>query len=339
LITGITGQDGAYLARLLLERGYRVIGGVRRTSSENLWRLAELGIADKVQFAPFDLLEFSNIVSLVGEIKPSVIFNLGAQSFVGTSFTQPILTSEIDAIGCLRLLEAIRHYSKETRFYQASTSEMFGKIREPVQNENTPFHPRSPYGVAKLFAHHITMNYREAYGLHASSGILFNHESPLRGREFVTRKVSSQLALIRHGKADILELGNLGACRDWGHARDYVEGMARMVEKPEPDDYVLATGVTTTVREFVLLAGKAAGFDLAFEGEGVGETAIDRKSGKLVVRVNPQFFRPAEVDVLVGDPAKALKKLGWSTTTTLATLAEEMVAADLNRVAKGFELY
>ncbi len=339
LITGITGQDGAYLAAHLLERGYEVVGGVRRTSSENLWRLAYLGIVDKVKFVPFDLLEYSNILGVISELAPAIVFNLGAQSFVGTSFTQPILTSEIDAIGCLRLLEAIRHKAPEARFYQASTSEMFGRIKEPVQSESTPFHPRSPYGVAKAFAHHITMNYRESFGLHASSGILFNHESPLRGREFVTRKITSQLALIKHGKADALKLGNLSARRDWGHARDYVAGMLSIVEQPEADDYVLATGRTTSVRDFLLLAGRAAGFELVLDGEGIDEKAVDKKSGRIIASVSQEFFRPAEVDVLIGNPEKAREKLGWSANTTLEQLAQEMVSADLDRVAYGHELF
>lgn len=338
LVTGITGQDGAYLAQQLLEAGYEVVGGVRRTSTPNLWRLQYLGIENKVKLVSFDLLEESNIVDAVRSTKFDRIFNLGAQSFVAASFKQPSLTAQIDALGVLRIIEAIRLYSPETRFYQASTSEMFGKIVEPLQNENTPFYPRSPYGVAKLYGHWITINYRESYGLHLSSGILFNHESPLRGLEFVTRKVTAHLAQIKQGRRDVLRLGNLDAKRDWGHARDYVRGMISMTEKDSGDDYVLATGITTPVREFVRLAAHAAGYDLAFEGSGVEERGIDRKSGKTIVIVDPEFFRPAEVDTLIGDASKAREKLGWTPTTPLAKLLEEMVAADIDRVSRGMPL-
>ena len=312
LITGVTGQDGAYLAKLLLDRGYEVFGAYRRSASINTWRLEELGVADAVRLEPFDLVEFSNVLRTIERVRPTEIYNLAAQSFVGTSFEQPLYTSDVDALGVTRVLECIRTIDKSIRFYQASTSEMFGKVRETPQRESTPFYPRSPYGVAKLYAHFMTINYRESYGIHASSGILFNHESPLRGVEFVTRKITATLAQIKLGQAELLELGNLSAKRDWGFAGDYVDGMHRMVVAEKPGDYVLATGETHTVRDFVSHAAKVAGFDLRFAGEGESEHAIDAASGKTIVRVNPRFFRPAEVDLLLGDAAKSREELGWS---------------------------
>lgn len=338
LVTGISGQDGAYLAKHLLDSGIEVFGGMRRTSTPNLWRLEHLNITDRVKLVPFDLLEDANVTDVIRSYKFNRVYNLGAQSFVAASFKQPVLTTQIDALGVLRLLEAIRHYSPETRFYQASTSEMFGKIVEPIQSEKTPFYPRSPYGVAKLYGHWITVNYREAYNLHASSGILFNHESPLRGLEFVTRKITAHLAQIRHGLRENLRLGNLDAKRDWGHARDYVRGMALMTEQAKGDDYVLATGVTTTVRDFVRLAGEATGFDLHFEGEGTNEVGIEKRSGKRIVVVDPEYFRPSEVETLIGDASKAQKNLGWTASTPLASLVTEMATSDMNRVAKGHPL-
>ncbi len=335
LITGVLGQDGAYLSKLLLDKGYTVWGAFRRSASLNDWRLRRLGVQDRVRLIPFELLEYSNIVRVLQTVQPDEVYNLAAQSFVGVSFEQPIFTADVDGVGVARLLEAIRLVRPEARFYQASTSEMFGKVQEPLQSETTPFYPRSPYGVAKLYAHWITVNYREAFDVHASSGILFNHESPLRGIEFVTRKITSTLVRIQRGEAEVLELGNMDAKRDWGFAGDYVDGMWRMLQQDTPDDYVLATGRTETVRDFVRLAAEAAGFDLVFEGEGVDEVATDRKSGRTVVRVNPQFFRPAEVEVLIGDAGKAKRALGWSSTVGLETLATLMVKADHDALARG----
>jgi len=335
LITGVTGQDGAYLAKLLLEKGYEVFGAYRRSASINTWRLEELGVADQVRLEPFDLVEFSNVLRTIDRVRPTEIYNLAAQSFVGTSFEQPLYTSDVDALGVTRVLECIRTVDKNIRFYQASTSEMFGKVRETPQRESTPFYPRSPYGVAKLYAHFMTVNYRESYGIHASSGILFNHESPLRGVEFVTRKITATLAQIKLGQAEVLELGNLSAKRDWGFAGDYVEGMHRMVVADQPGDYVLATGETHTVRDFVSHAATVAGFDLRFEGEGEAERGVDSKSGKTIVRVNPRFFRPAEVELLLGDAAKAREELGWSPTMKLPQLVTSMMQSDLARARDG----
>jgi GDPmannose 4,6-dehydratase len=335
LITGILGQDGAYLSKLLLEKGYEVWGAFRRSSSLNDWRLRRLGIEGRVRLIPFELLEFSNIVRVIDQVQPDEVYNLAAQSFVGVSFEQPIFTGDVDGMGVARLLEAIRLVKPDARFYQASTSEMFGKIQEPIQSETTPFYPRSPYGVAKLYAHWMCVNYRESFGLHTTSGILFNHESPLRGIEFVTRKITSTFARMRRGQAELLELGNLDAKRDWGFAGDYVDGMWRMLQQDRADDYVLATGRTEAVRDFVRLAGKASGYDLVFEGEGVEEVGLDRASGKTLVKVNPAFFRPAEVDILVGDPGKAREQLGWVAQTGLEQLAEMMVRADLDALDRG----
>jgi GDPmannose 4,6-dehydratase len=335
LITGISGQDGAYLAETLLERGYEVVGTVRRTSTHNDWRLHELGVADRLQLRQMELLEFANILDVIREERPTAIFNLAAQSFVETSFRQPLFTSEVDALAVTRLLEAIRLVDPEIRFYQASTSEMFGKVRETPQNEETPFYPRSPYGVAKLYAHWITVNYREAHGIHATSGILYNHESPLRGREFVTRKITSHLALYRAGLVEGLQLGNLDARRDWGHAKDYVRGMVAMLEHETPDSFVLATGENHSVRDFVTLAARAAGLELEWEGEGVDERGIERATGKAVVTVNPDYYRPAEVDVLIGDASKARRVLDWKPEIAFEDMVEEMVRSDGDRLARG----
>lgn len=335
LITGITGQDGAYLAKLLLDNGYEVFGAYRRTASMNLWRLQELGIDQQVQMTPMDLLEYSNIQRVIEHVRPDEVYNLAAQSFVGISFEQPLYTSDVDALGVTRMLEAIRSAKPDTRFYQASTSEMFGKVQQVPQTESTPFYPRSPYGVAKLYAHWMTVNYRESYGLHATSGILFNHESPLRGQDFVTRKITMSLARIKVGRLDVLELGNLESQRDWGFAGDYVRGMWQMVRQAEPDDYVLATGHTRSVREFVEIAASASGFDIAWEGEGEAAKGRDRASGRVIVQVNPQFYRPAEVDLLIGDASKARAALGWSPEVTFEQLVERMVKADVDRAASG----
>ena len=337
LITGITGQDGAYLTRLLLADGYEVFGAIRRTASINTWRLADLGVDKDVRFRDFDLMEFSNVLRLIEQVKPDEVYNLAAQSFVATSFEQPIYTGQANGIGVTMILEAIRTVGagRDIRFYQASTSEMFGKVREVPQSETTPFHPRSPYGVAKLYGHWITVNYRESWGMHASAGILFNHESPLRGTEFVTRKITLGLARIKCGLAGELRLGNLDARRDWGFAGDYVDGIRRMVRQPTADDYVLATGETHTVQDFVDQAARALGFDLAWTGEGKDKAGIDRKSGKTIVVVDPAFFRPAEVDQLQGNPAKATARLGWQRQMSFARLVEEMATKDLERLQSG----
>lgn len=338
IITGITGQDGAYLAELLLEKGYHVYGTYRRTSSVNFWRIEELGI-DKhpnLHLVEYDLTDLSASIRLLQTTKATEVYNLAAQSFVGVSFDQPITTAEITGIGPVNLLEAIRIVNPKIRFYQASTSEMFGKVQAIPQIESTPFYPRSPYGVAKLYAHWMTINYRESYDIFACSGILFNHESPLRGREFVTRKITDAVAKIKLGKLDVLELGNMDAKRDWGFAKEYVEGMWRMLQAEQPDTYVLATNRTETVRDFVSMAFKAAGFTLKFEGEAEAEVGIDVASGRVLVRVNPKFYRPAEVELLIGNPAYAREKLGWAPKTTLEELCQMMVNNDLRRNEQGF---
>ncbi len=338
IITGITGQDGAYLAQLLLEKGYQVYGTYRRTSSVNFWRIEELGIAKhpNLHLIEYDLTDLSASIRLLQTTGATEVYNLAAQSFVGVSFDQPVTTAEITGIGPLNLLEAIRIVNPKIRFYQASTSEMFGKVQAIPQIESTPFYPRSPYGVAKLYAHWITVNYRESYDIFGCSGILFNHESPLRGREFVTRKITDSVAKIKLGQLDVLELGNMDAKRDWGFAKEYVEGMWRMLQVDEPDTYVLATNRTETVRDFVRMAFKATGVDLEFKGSDVNEIGVDVATGKTVVRVNPKFHRPAEVDLLIGNPEKAKQKLGWEPTTTLEQLCAMMVEADLRRNELGF---
>ena len=337
IVTGITGQDGAYLAELLLEKGYTVYGTYRRTSSVNFWRIEELGIDShpNLHLVEYDLTDLSSSIRLVQQCKPREIYNLAAQSFVGVSFDQPLTTAEITGLGAVNLLEAIRIVDSSIRFYQASTSEMFGKVQEVPQTEATPFYPRSPYGVAKLYAHWMTINYRESYDIFATSGILFNHESPLRGREFVTRKITDGVARIKLGKQARLELGNLDAKRDWGFAKEYVEGMWRMLQADTPDTYVLATNRTETVRDFVTLAFKAADIELRWEGQGADECAVDVATGNKVVVINPRFYRPAEVELLIGSPAKATQELGWKPTTSLEELCRMMVEADLKRVAAG----
>ena len=335
LITGVTGQDGSYLAKLLLDKGYNVIGAARRSASVNLWRLDFLGIRDKVKMVPMELLEFSNISKVIQDHKPDEFFNLAAQSFVAASFEVPLYTADADALGVTRILEAIRLYSPETRFYQASTSEMFGKVQEIPQKETTSFYPRSPYGVAKLYGHWITVNYRESYDLHCSSGILFNHESPLRGLEFVTRKITAGLANVKYGHQSHIELGNMDSKRDWGFAGDFVEGMWRMLQQPTGGEYVLATNETHTVRSFVENAGKALGMNIEWSGEGVNEIGSDTKTGKQVVKINPQFYRPAEVDLLIGDPLKAQSVLGWERKMSFEGLVEAMAKADDDRARDG----
>src|SRR5271166_1759505 len=341
LITGITGQDGAYLAEFLLARGYTVYGTFRRTSSVNFWRIESLGIREhpNLHLVEHDLTDGGAGIRLLERTQATEIYNLAAQSFVGLSFEQPVTTSEITGVGALHLLEAVRIVNPKTRFYQASTSEMFGKVQAVPQDEQTPFYPRSPYGVAKLFAHWMTINYRESYGIFGASGILFNHESPLRGLEFVTRKITDGICRIKLGRRDALQLGNLDAKRDWGFAREYVDGMWRMLQTAEPGVYVLATGRNATVREFVTLAAKAACIEIVWQGSGEQERGIDASSGKVLVSINPKFYRPAEVDKLVGCAAKAKKELGWEPKTTLEDLCRMMVEADLARVADGQALF
>ncbi|MBU1360514.1 MAG: GDP-mannose 4,6-dehydratase [Gammaproteobacteria bacterium] len=338
VVTGITGQDGAYLAELLLSKGYAVYGTYRRTSSVNFWRIEELGIQDNpdLHLVEYDLTDLGSTLSLIKDAAPDEVYNLAAQSFVGVSFNQPDATAQITGMGALHLLEAIRMLNPAIRFYQASSSEMFGKVQAIPQVEETPFYPRSPYGVAKLFAHWMTINYRESYGIFGCSGILFNHESPLRGREFVTRKITDSVAKIKLGKLSVLELGNLDAKRDWGFAKEYVEGMWMMLQADVPDTFVLATNRTETVRSFVELAFKAAGYELRFEGVDQDEVGIDVASGKTLVRVNPKHYRLSEVDLLIGDPAHARKTLGWEPKTGLEELCAMMVEADLRRNSQGF---
>jgi GDPmannose 4,6-dehydratase len=336
LITGVTGQDGAYLAQLLLDNGYEVHGIKRRSSSFNTGRIEDIYQDPHDPHQRFvlhygDVTDSTNLIRIVQEVQPTEIYNLAAQSHVAVSFESPEYTANADAVGTLRLLEAIRilGLEKATRFYQASTSEMFGMVQQVPQRETTPFYPRSPYGVAKLYAYWIVVNYREAYGIHASNGILFNHESPLRGETFVTRKISRAAAAISLGRQDRLYLGNLDARRDWGHAREYVRGMWLMLQQDEPDDYVLATGTATEVREFVRWAFEDAGIPIEFRGEGIDEKGYAQSDGRVLVEVDPRYFRPTEVDLLVGDPGKAHQKLGWRHETGARELAREMVEADL----------
>lgn len=338
LVTGITGQDGAYLAELLLNKGYTVYGTYRRTSSVNFWRIHDLGIAEhpNLHLVEYDLTDLSSSVRLMQSAAFTEVYNLAAQSFVGVSFEQPITTAQITAIGPVHLLEAIRIVNPKIRFYQASTSEMFGKVQAIPQVESTPFYPRSPYGVAKLYAHWMTINYRESYGIFGASGILFNHESPLRGREFVTRKITDSVAKIKLGQLDCLELGNIDAKRDWGYAKDYVQGMWKMLQVDEPDTYVLATNRTETVRDFVQLAFAGVDIEINWVGQQEDEKGICAKTGRTLVRINPKFYRPAEVELLIGNPEKAARNLGWSPSTTLEDLCKMMVLADLARNERGF---
>jgi len=340
LITGVTGQDGAYLSRLLLDKGYSVHGLKRRSSSFNSARVDDLYRDPHEHDTRFflhygDLTDSSNLIRLVQEIAPDEIYNLAAQSHVAVSFETPEYTGNADGLGTLRILEALRilKMTDRVRFFQASTSEMFGKVQAVPQNETTPFYPRSPYGVAKLYAYWITVNYREAYGIHASNGILFNHESPMRGETFVTRKISRGVAAIEHGLQHTLYLGNLDAQRDWGHARDYMDGVWRMLQQPSGGEYVLATGETHSVREFVERAFAEVGRSIEWRGEGVDETGLDAKSGELLVKIDPRYFRMTEVDLLLGDSTKARRELGWSHKTTFPELVQEMVSADLAAVA------
>jgi len=336
-VTGITGQDGAYLAELLLQKGYLVYGTYRRTSSVNFWRLNELGLLNhaNLHLVEYDLTDLGASIRLLEQTQASEVYNLAAQSFVGVSFDQPITTSQITGLGPLHLLEAIRIVNPKIRFYQASTSEMFGHVQAIPQVEATPFYPRSPYGVAKLFAHWMTINYRESYDIFGCSGILFNHESPLRGREFVTRKITDTVAKIVLEKESILALGNLEAKRDWGFAKEYVEGMYLMLQADKPGTYVLATNRTETVRDFVSMAFRAVNIELEWQGKAEQEKGIDSKTGKTVVVIDPKFYRPAEVELLIGNPQKAKDELGWQPKTTLEQLCQMMVEADLRRNQRG----
>lgn len=337
IITGITGQDGAYLAQFLLEKGYKVYGTYRRTSSVNFWRIEALEIENhsNLHLIEYDLTDQANSIRMVADIQPDEIYNLAAQSFVGVSFEQPLATAHITGLGCVHLLEAIRIINPKIKFYQASTSEMFGEVQEIPQKESTPFYPRSPYGVAKLYAHWMVINYRESYNIFGCSGILFNHESPLRGKEFVTRKITDSVAKIKLGLLECMELGNMDAKRDWGFAKEYVQGMYLMLQAKKPDTYVLATNRTETVRDFVAMAFKGAGIEVKFQGEGENEIAVDIATGKTVVKVNPKFYRPAEVELLIGDPQKAKDELGWEPKSTLEELCAMMVTADLKRNEMG----
>ena len=346
LITGITGQDGSFLTELLLEKGYEVHGIIRRSSTINTWRINHLydnsQILDKKMFLHYgDLTDGASLIRLINEVKPDEIYNLGAQSHVQISFELPEFTANIDALGTLRLLEAIRllGLEKKTKLYQASTSELYGKVIETPQSETTPFYPRSPYSVAKLYGFWIIKNYREAYDMFACNGILFNHESERRGHNFVTRKIVTALCKIKLGMQDVLELGNMDSKRDWGYAKDYVEAMWLMLQKEKPEDYVIATGETRTVREFVELTCKKLGFDIVWEGKGVDEVGKEKKTGKVLVRINPRYFRPTEVDLLLGDPSKAEKELGWKAKTSLEELVNIMVESDLKKLKKDGEAY
>ncbi len=330
IISGICGQDGAYLAKLLLEKGYKVIGAERRSASGSAWRLEKLGIKESVIFEDFELLEFSTMINILKKYDPDEFYNLAAQSFVKASFETPIFTGNVTGLGVTRILEAIRSHNPEIRFYQASSSEMFGKVVETPQTESTPFYPRSPYAVAKLYGHWMAVNYREAYNMFCSNGILFNHESPIRGEEFVTKKITSTLAKIKLGLAECLELGNLSAKRDWGFAGDYVEAMHLMLTTNRPDDYVIATGETHSVEEFVELSCQFLGLETVWEGEDEKRVLIDLNSNKTIVRVNKDFYRPAEVDLLIGNSAKAKKELGWTPKHRFESLVEMMIQDDID---------
>ena len=335
LITGITGMDGSHMADFLLEKGYKVFGMERRSSTPNRRNTSHLESNENFEFVNGDLSDQNSIFRVLRETKPDEVYNLGSQSFVAESWNTPEQTGDVTGLGALRMLEAIREYGESVKFYQASTSEMFGKVKEIPQSEETPFHPRSPYGVAKVFAHWSTLNYQESYNLFASSGILFNHESPLRGKEFVTRKITDSVAKISLGLLDIIELGNLDAKRDWGYAKDYVEGMYQILQAEKPDVFVLATGRTETVRDFVEMAFKSVNIQLKWEGENENEVGINVESGSVLVKINPKFYRPAEVELLIGDPTKAKNILNWESKTTLEELCEMMVKSDIERNKNG----
>ena len=332
LITGVSGQDGAYLSKLLLKKGYRVIGGERRSASGSLWRLKDLNIENDVEITDFELSEFTNIYRTIEKYRPDEIYNLAAQSFVGASFEMPTMTSDITGLGVSRILEAIRQINPDIKFYQASSSEMFGKVSETPQTENTPFYPRSPYGIAKLFGHWMTINYKEAYNIFACSGILFNHESPLRGEQFVTKKITMGLSKIKLGLIEYLELGNLDSKRDWGYAGDYVEAMYLMLQNDKPDNYVISTGETFSVKDFINTSCNELRIDIEWQGSGIYETAIDKKTGKSIIRINPKFYRPTEVDLLLGNSRKAKKMLKWKPKTNFYELVSKMIEYDFNKL-------
>ena len=333
-ITGVSGQDGAYLSKLLLEKGYKVIGGERRSASGTLWRLKDLNIEDDIEITDFELSEFTNIYRAIDKYNPDEIYNLAAQSFVAASFEMPVMTSDITGVGVSRMLEVIRQINPSIKFYQASSSEMFGKVAESPQNEQTPFYPRSPYGIAKLFGHWMTINYREAYDIFACSGILFNHESPLRGEQFVTRKITIGLSKIKLGLQDFLELGNLDSKRDWGYAEDYVEAMFLMLQHDKPDNYVISTGETYSVKDFINAACYELNMDIIWEGQGLDEVAIDQKTGKTIIKINPKYYRPTEVDLLLGDSTKAKKILNWKPKTDFKNLVSKMIEYDYSKLQK-----
>jgi GDPmannose 4,6-dehydratase len=334
LITGISGQDGAYLSKLLLEKGYRVIGGDRRTASGSLWRLDELGVLNDIDLVDFELAELTNIQRVIEKNNIDELYNLAAQSFVHASFEMPLMTSDVTGISVVRILESIRKINPSIKFYQASSSEMFGKVAEIPQTENTPFYPRSPYAVSKLFAHWMTINYREAYSLHAVSGILFNHESPLRGEEFVTRKITIGFAKIKNGDIDCLELGNLDASRDWGFAGDYVKGMWMMLNSDIPKDYILSTGITHTIKEYIEEVSQYYGFNILWDGTDEEMVGIDTKSNKEIIKINPKYYRPTEVDMLIGNPSRAQNELGWKNEVDFKELAKMMAESDLKKYYK-----
>lgn len=336
LITGITGQDGSYLAELLLEKGYEVYGIMRRKSVVDYGNVEH--IKDKIKFIYADMTDLISLINAMNSSQADEVYNLAAQSFVATSWEQPLATAEIDAVGVTNMLEAIRNTKPECRFYQASTSEMFGLVQEIPQRETTPFYPRSPYGVAKLYGHWITKNYRESYDMYACSGILFNHESERRGKEFVTRKITDAVARIKQGIQDHLELGNVDSKRDWGHSKDYVMAMWLMLQQEKADDYVIATNATRTVREFVEKSFSYVGIDILWQGEGINEVGIDKETNKTVVKINPKFFRPAEVDILLGNPEKAEKELKWKREISFEQLVERMVKNDMELVKKEIEI-
>jgi GDPmannose 4,6-dehydratase len=338
-ITGVNGQDGAYLAQLLLKNGHSVVGAVRNVPTANLGRLQELGITGDVELVDFELQEFGNVLRVIERARADEVYNLAGQSYVGPSFEKPVHTGQVNAIAVTAILEAVRTLDAGIRFYQASTSELFGKAVETPQTERTPFYPRSPYAAAKAYAQWITVNYRESYGMHAVCGILFNHESPLRAQGFVTRKITLGLAQIRHKLLDVLELGNLDARRDWGFAGDYVDGMWRMLQHKPATDYVLATGVTRSIRDFVAEAGRHLGFAIEWQGAGRDERGIDRTTGRVIVRVNPKLFRPAEVDIVCGDASKASRELGWKPHTSFSDMVRMMAEADDRRVREGRVLF
>ena len=333
LITGVTGQDGAYLAKFLLEKGYDVFGGMRKVSINELFRLQTLGVQEKVHFIDLDLTNESQVFEVIQSHQFNEVYNLAAQSSVGSSWELSIPTTNVNSVGALYLLEAIKRFSAHTKFYQASTSEMFGKVNEPIQTETTPFYPRSPYAVSKLYSHWMTINYRESFGLSACCGILFNHESPLRGAEYITKKVTSQLCEIQFGKREKLILGNLNAKRDWGYAKEYVEAMWLMLQQEQLEEYVIATGKTSSVRDFVNFCCAHLGIDIIWDGEGESEKGYDRKTNKLIIEVNKDYFRPAEVDVMVGSAKKAKTRLGWEAKTNVKTLASIMIDFDKDRIS------